>query len=657
MKRSIGKNTLGSGKRMKIELRNYERSTHDLSRIVRTTMSCGTLVPIFKEVGLTGDTFDINLEAHVLTHPTIGPLFGSFKFQLDVFTGDMRLYQGRLHNNALNVGNNMNNVKLPNLEIEGNRLDWTKPVNNQQINPSCIYKYLGISGIGYKAAAGNPIRRFNAIPYLMYAEVYKNYYANKQETNGVVIHNTDVLKSIIDINIQTGAGSFTTIPTPRGSLDYNLINSTMALNYNDVPPIPRQVMFLITMGIGTTPQLLSLEDLYETITSPAPSPGVETMYATKIKSKWIGYKVQNWQYQNPEGNRKPQLYSFPLVNIDTMRENILTATKIASAFIIDKNSIEPYNLPMKLEGDIWSKNTSQEGLFIKTYQSDIFNNWLKTEWISGVNSINDVTKIDTTGGNFTIDTLILKRKVYNMLNAIAVSGGTYDDWLDVNWSEERYSKPESPVYHGGLSKEIVFQEVVSNSATTAEGGQPLGTLAGRGVLGKKHKGGYVRVKVSEPCYVMGIASITPRIDYSQGNDWDVNMKSMDDFHKPALDGIGFQDLITDQMASWDTEAFASVQNYYRSAGKQPAWLNYMTSYNRVFGNFAIESDQMFMVLNRNYEADPVTKRIKDLTTYIDPAKYNNIFAYTKRDAQNFWVQIGINMEVRRKMSAKLMPQG
>jgi hypothetical protein len=32
-------------------------------------------------------------------------------------------------------------------------------------------------------------------------------------------------------------------------------------------------------------------------------------------------------------------------------------------------------------------------------------------------------------------------------------------------------------------------------------------------------------------------------------------------------------------------------------------------------------------------------------------------AYTKRDAQNFWVQIGINMEVRRKMSAKIMPQG
>ena len=32
------------------------------------------------------------------------------------------------------------------------------------------------------------------------------------------------------------------------------------------------------------------------------------------------------------------------------------------------------------------------------------------------------------------------------------------------------------------------------------------------------------------------------IDYSQGNDWDMtNIKNMDDFHKPAFDGIGFED--------------------------------------------------------------------------------------------------------------------
>ena len=46
---------------------------------------------------------------------------------------------------------------------------------------------------------------------------------------------------------------------------------------------------------------------------------------------------------------------------------------------------------------------------------------------------------------------------------------------------------------------------------------------------------------------MGSMAITPMVDYSQGNDFDLNLQTMDDLHKPALDGIGYQDLIQEQM--------------------------------------------------------------------------------------------------------------
>ena len=49
---------------------------------------------------------------------------------------------------------------------------------------------------------------------------------------------------------------------------------------------------------------------------------------------------------------------------------------------------------------------------------------------------------------------------------------------------------------------------------------------------------------------MCICSITPRIDYSQGNQWDSELKTMDDLHKPALDGIGYQDSINSERAWW-----------------------------------------------------------------------------------------------------------
>ena len=93
-----------------------------------------------------------------------------------------------------------------------------------------------------------------------------------------------------------------------------------------------------------------------------------------------------------------------------------------------------------------------------------------------------------------------------------------------------------------MQSEIAFQEIISNSSS---GEEPLGTLAGRGITTSKQRGGHIRVKATEPSYLMYICSITPRIDYSQGNTWDSKLKTMDDLHKPALDGIGYQDSLND----------------------------------------------------------------------------------------------------------------
>ena len=138
------------------------------------------------------------------------------------------------------------------------------------------------------------------------------------------------------------------------------------------------------------------------------------------------------------------------------------------------------------------------------------------------------------------------------------------------------------------------------------------------------------------------------IDYSQGNDFDLNLQTIDDIHKPALDGIGYQDLIQEQM----------VGETSTSVGKTVAWINYMTNVNRTFGNFATGMSEEFMVLNRQYSPKINSDGhldIEDLTTYIDPVKYNYIFAYTNLDAMNFWTQIKFDIRARRLISAKQIP--
>lgn len=654
--KTLGGDRLGSGKKMKVELHGYERSNHDLSYIFRSSISAGTLVPFMKKIALPGDTFDIDLQCDVKTHPTVGPLFGSFKAQLDIFQAPIRLYNSLLHNNMLGIGLDINQVKFPVIELNSQILpDPTEAdVNTSQVNPSSILAYLGIRGIGQLPTGVPgplPTRKFNAIPLLAYWEIYKQYYANKQETIGAVIH-TETTSIITITQVQAYNNStdpdvvLAQVPASPVPFVYNNAGQYMDITYPTTPADPSQILFN-TLEHGQ----VSAQQLFLTWTDYGGF--IEAFYNV---GKWGTTTIITWDYinVNTPTNGKPQVVTFPLANIDEMRKQLLADSSTTTPFNINTPAVTPYTYLTNYSVRPNYLNT-QEGLALKTYQSDLFNNWILTDWIDGTDGITNRTAVAIVGGQFTIDQLQLSKKVYDYLNRIAVSGGTYDDWLDVTYAHDRFTRAEMPMYMGGLSKELVFQEVVSNAGS---GDQPLGTLGGRGTMSAKHKGGKVVIKVDEPSYIIGIVSLTPRIDYSQGNEWDVHLQTLDDLHKPALDEIGFQELITEQMAWWDTK-WDSINSKWiqNSAGKQPAWINYMTSVNQTYGNFAYPKNEMFMTLNRRYEYTDTLpySNILDLTTYIDPSKYNFIFAETALDAQNFWCQIAVNIQARRKMSAKVMP--
>lgn len=643
MKKELGGDRIGSGNKMDVSMHGYERSTHNMTRITRTTQSIGTIVPVYTQIGLPGDTWELDLDMLIRTRPTEGPLFGSMNVEMHVYKWDIRLGIAKLHMNLLDTGMDVSEIKFPQIVMEADKINWNKNPDNQQINPSCLYSYLGIRGLGDTQEAGqNPERYFNALKILMYWNIVKNYYANKQEALGAVIHGKDLTRTVTSFAIINGGTEYGVGKAPA---NYNVPisrSSEARLYYTTGDVMPQVDEIVITIDGNN----INLNDVFrekETIVEPVSS------YILLSGTGQNG-TVSQWDYAEAIGARPPKIVTFPLKNIDEMNLDILADVKNASAFEITNGSIEPYNLPLKKYGNLYSKLTNQEGLAVKTYKSDKFNNWLDTEWIE---SINSRSAVNTAGGSFTIDALILKRKTYDYLNRILVAGGTIDDWQEVTYDQKRYSKPEIPVYEGGLSRELIFEEVISNSASSE---QPLGTLGGRGKLGGGRQGGKVNIKCDETCYIMVLASITPRIDYSQGNEWDGNLETLEDLHKPEFDQIGFQDSITDERAFWDSKQNVSGGWIYKSAGKVPAWLDYMTSYDVNLGNFAEQDQEMFMVLNRRYEWNKDGTGIKDLTTYIDPVKFNHIWAYKALDAQNIWAQYGVKAKARRKMSAALMPR-
>lgn len=639
IQKNIGKNTIGDNNKMSVSLHDYNMSTHDLSTIVRNTQSPGTLVPNLCLVAQKGDTFDIDINSNVLTHPTTGPLFGSFKLEHHVYTGPVRLYNSWLHNNRTKIGLNMEQVKLPQIRIKLNQL-WDSPSNDEkqwiQVNPSCLLAYLGIRGYAYPKKSGDTGIGKNALPILTYFDIFKNYYANTQEENFYMIGTSPKLTITIDgnnvedpDNIPTHTGKATNstqILLEPGSLTEN----ELKLRVKTSPNAKEQIFTPSEIGEWT-----KYSENNEITTSKIPA-------------------GQTWHITAIYSTKRTSLQSYPLENLDTIRDKILlTPGDMEFDISNETKSVPPFtDFAKRTPQKNLNTTNTQFGLCLKTYNSDVYQNWINTEWIEGVNGINEASAVDVSEGKLSMDALNLSQKVYNFLNRIAVSGGTYRDWLETVYTGGNYmERCETPMFEGGVSQEIVFQEVISNSASQDE---PLGTLAGRGVTTGRQKGGHIRIKVTEPCYIMCICSITPRIDYGQGNTWDTYLKNMNDWHKPALDGIGYQDSLNGERAWWTDYINESGSLVKTAAGKTVAWINYMTNVNRTFGNFAPEMPESFMVLNRNYSVG-TNGQIEDLTTYIDPVKFNYIFADTNLDAMNFWVQTKFDIKVRRLISAKQIP--
>lgn len=678
MKKTLGGDRIRSESKMEVYLPNFGRSSHNVGKIIRTSQACGTIVPYWCQIGMDGTTFYIDITTKVKTLPTTGPVFGSFKHQIDVFVIPIRLYIAALHNNALGVGLNMSKVLLPQFQVyTANTSIYEDDTNRGQVNPSSLLSYLGIKGFGH-SRVNQYLRRFPAIFNLAYWDIFKNYYANKQEENAYVITGVNHIWKKISVGdgvkwlrewTENKSQAYSIAPTdekPRYIM--------LEFEENVSPETVNEIQFLTNIPDSTQKlnELTKLGDSFVFERTDPEALGIKEPSNLRKATKVFAYKVKktiqiaynmDTTGENPitmPDNQKIKLTQFPLKNIDDERTAILAAPS-SSAYIVE-NTKMPYgaatgtlDLPNYNRTKTYHSSNawfSQAGLAVKTYLSDRFNNWLNTEWIDGTTGgINAITAVDVSEGKLTMDALILQKKIFNMLNRVAITDGTYQAWREATYGIRSTTLPESPIFCGGMQSEIAFDEIVSNSATDEE---PLGTLAGRGVATMYKSGRGLKVKCTEPCMIMALGSITPRIDYSQGNKWWTRLQNMDDFHKPTLDAIGFQELIAEEAAAWSTETSENYQHTYQSLGKQPSWIEYTTDVNETYGEFAARMPLAFMCLNRIYE-EGINKTISNASTYIDPTIYNAIFAESRLSSQNFWVQVAFDVTARRVMSAKQIP--
>lgn len=423
-------------------LNNYNRSTHDLSFVMRTTMAPGVLVPTMKQLVLPGDTFPIQTRCHTLTHPTIGPLFGSFKQQNDFFFCPMRLYNAMLHNNALNIGLDMKKVKFPYTRLltsdwEESYLEGSADTLKRQVHPSSLPAYLGYKALSDENSESDR-GSIQVLPILMYFDIFKNYYANKQENSFYQIiaggdyqystnNSTNVKTFCFTVQSKVSAkwSQISKIGSNPPSLSYDIpvgseyyigfsLTSDNAINEDDTYIYIGDIVFDSKRYGGIEGYLSDLLNK-GTITRSTPTGNNTKGYVIGV-TKAVGGTHTFFTPKKVQAKDENSSYAkIPLSDIDDMREDILAAGKTAyeanSSFInnIFKTFVNPESVdPERDKYPACAK--PMVGLVLKTYQSDINTNWVNTEWIDGETGINAITAIDTSGGSFTLDTLNLAKK-------------------------------------------------------------------------------------------------------------------------------------------------------------------------------------------------------------------------------------------------------
>lgn len=654
--KKIGGDRIGSGGKMTVAAHGYGYSTHDVGKVTRTSMSFGTIVPVGMWFMTAGSRLSGNLDALITSNALLYQLYGSAKFQIDVFSARVALYNPKMLLNLNDQGYDIEDIKFPQKVITAFGLENEKvaglPIDRRQVNPSSLQAMLGITAVGQRTNQQlDVVRQFNAMWDLMYYHTGKEYYCNRQEGIGMMIHNEGIARNVLVAAVRNEAGSEFTIDgygNSGGSITL-FANSVIQINYTDAltnaEAVVKQQDLTVKINQAGTEKELLLSEMSDGV-----GPGTNIyQWVYLLKDEYIGANIVSMDYAEVTDG-SPKLREWDLKAVDRMSMALMKSVDSGEAFVIDEARELPYSASLKGNAEFKSINTTQEGLILGTYQSDVFNNYLDNATINALNNKSKV-KVDENG-EFSIDQLNLTQKLYNYDQRIGITDGTLEEWRELTYAQVGKSKSLKPVYEGGLSKEIVFDMVVSTAGTESE---PLGSIASRGQFSSKHKGGYIQIDTDEEKLVMVLCKITPRLVYNQGIDWTNNLKTLDDLHKPALDKIGYQNLLSDQSAAVETVVNDNGTLITKSIGKQPAWQWYRTAYDTALGNMAYEESYKVFGREYSYIKQEGVYIVQDQTTYINPMKFNDVFAIESLDAMNFDVQVGMDFKMTLVMSEELIP--
>lgn len=255
------------------------------------------------------------------------------------------------------------------------------------------------------------------------------------------------------------------------------------------------------------------------------------------------------------------------------------------------------------------------GLCAAQYRPDVYRNLLSVD-VGKTKSY-----VQTSNGQFSIDTLRFQNKLQRVIDRFDISGGRISSWLRTLWGVETRRNFATPELLGVVSHVMDARTITAVSQTGAVGADDstdVGTMRGNFSDAKSHK--RINFVATEPGTLVVIAQLVPIVSYSQNIDPALRHLNFADDYNPEFAQLGFQDVpLSDYTAlpvsetdnfelgyvSFDVQGLSESWRDDSSVldevlGRNIAFVHLMTSTNRTHGEFSNFGSRDYWVNQRRF---------------------------------------------------------
>lgn len=600
-----------------------KKSKFNLSHNASLTADMGKLIPFCVLDCLPGDSIRLKLQSFVRAQPMLAPLMHQVNLYTQYWFVPYRIVWDDWTDFITGGIGGYDTPTFPTMLINS--------------KTSSLADYFGIP-----ITDTNTTLEVNALPFRAYAEIWNTRYRDEdlQAEVGITkssgrdfLTNSDLLSCSWAKDYFTTARPF----TQRGSQ----ISTPVLLQSNNAQT-----------QMGTCK--VSVSGLYPKYDAPLPDYIQSITYDTMHL-----YMKYYWFEQNllPRGSINILLQNGPIDiehlgrvdGVETQKwtvhagfdnGNIGLVYTATIKFIVDKmHEFEGGafgDVPIRRNFDLTFNVTEQKSVDTATVNSLL--DWTYSQgWTEATNYTIDVGYYLSTGGmsaSLNIRDLRLSSALQRYQERSLEYGNRYEEFLQREFGvRPRDSRIQRPEYLGGGKSVLQISEVLQ----TAEGNNTgVGTMRGHGVSTFSSRG--IRFRCPEHGLLIGLLSIRPHADYTQGLRKFWRKFSKLDYFVPELANIGMQEV-------FETELFANgtIANYDKLFGYVPRYEEYRHEPNRISGEF--RDILNYWNLARIFDAPPV---LNSDFIRMNPSK--RIFA--EQTQNSFLIMLRNNIRAYRNVPKK-----